>query len=110
GRCSACACYAPPAGPGTLVGFTPHAAEPSGFRFVVAEGTFVARDLDAAGTPAAAFRFCGEQSVAEAWVRWVGAGVTHHSAATRGHRARAIERLAHHLGVGCVVIAGPNAG
>ncbi|HEU4703918.1 MAG TPA: hypothetical protein VFS37_15665, partial [Conexibacter sp.] len=35
-RCGACACFGPPAGPATLIAFTPHAGERSGFRFVVA--------------------------------------------------------------------------
>ena len=42
-RCGACACFGPPAGPGTLVAFTPHADEPSGFRYVVAEGELTPR-------------------------------------------------------------------
>ena len=56
-RCGACACFGPPAGPGTLVAFTPHADEPSGFRYVVAEGELTPRRFPSTGTVHGAFRF-----------------------------------------------------
>jgi hypothetical protein len=101
-RCGACACFGPRAGPGTLVAFTPHHDEPSGFRYVVAEGWFGPRSLPETGTPHAAFRFAGDAGVGAAWGSWARAGVNHHSAATPGHLADDIAAVAHELGVGCV--------
>jgi L-fucose isomerase-like protein len=98
----AAASFAPAPGPATLAGFTPHAAEPSGFRFVIAEGEFTQRRLPRTGTVNAAFRFAGDEPVARAWERWALAGVNHHAAATPGHFGAAVEALAAHLGVGAV--------
>jgi L-arabinose isomerase len=98
----ACARFSPPPGPATLVGFTPHAGEPSGFRYVVAEGEFTARRVPGTGTVNAAFRFAGERSLAAAWERWARDGVNHHSAATPGLFGDAVAAVAAHLGVGCV--------
>ena len=98
----ACAQFSPPRGPATLVGFTPHADEPSGFRYVVAEGEFTARRIPGTGTVNAAFRFAGDDSVGAAWERWARAGVNHHSAATPGWLGDAVAAVAAHLGVGCV--------
>jgi L-arabinose isomerase len=102
-RCGACACFAPAPGPASLVAFTPHGDEPSGFRFIVAEGAFVQRALTETGTAHAAFRFACDESVGIAWTRWVRAGVNHHSAATTGHAGAAVAAVARHLGVGCVI-------
>jgi L-fucose isomerase-like protein len=98
----ACAQFSPAPGPATLVAFTPHADEPSGFRYVVAEGEFTSRRLPETGTVNAAFRFARGGPVGEAWERWVRAGVNHHSAATSGHYGDAVAAVAMHLGVGCV--------
>jgi len=98
----ACAQFSPAPGPATLVGFTPHADEPSGFRYVVAEGEFTARREPGTGTVNAAFRFAGDEPVAVAWERWARAGVNHHSAATPGHYGAAVAAVAAHLNVGCV--------
>lgn len=98
----ACAVLSPPAGAATLVGFTPHPGEPSGFRYVVAEGEFTARRLPRAGTANAAFRFAGDEPVAAAWERWARAGVNHHSAAATGHHGAAVAGVARQLGVGWV--------
>ncbi len=102
--CGACACFGPPPGPATLVAFTPHAAEPSGFRFVVAEGTFTGRRFPETGTPNAALRFAGDADVQDAWTAWARAGVNHHSAASPGHHGARIAAVAEHLGVGCTAV------
>lgn len=104
-RCGACACFGPAPGPATLVAFTPHHAEPSGFRYVVAEGAFGARRLPETGTPNAAFRFAGGEDVTRAWARWVGGGVNHHSVATPGRLGGAVAALAARVGVGCVRVS-----
>jgi len=103
--CGACARFSPTPGAATLVAFTPHHAEPSGFRFVVAEGTFTARSFPRTGTPNAAFRFAGGRDVETTWAAWVRAGVNHHAAATDGHRAGQVAALAAHLAVGCAVVS-----
>lgn len=100
-RCGACACFGPPAGPGTLVAFTPHPDAPAGFRFVVAEGELTTRTFPMTGTVNGAFRFAAGPA-AETWAAWARAGVNHHSAATPGLLGDAVARLATHLGVGCV--------
>jgi L-arabinose isomerase len=100
----ACATFCPAPGPATLVGFTPHADEPSGFRYVIAEGEFTARRLPSTGTVNAAFRFAGGEPVGIAWERWARAGVNHHSAATPGRFGDAVATVAAHLGVGAVCV------
>jgi len=102
--CGVCACFSPPPGAATLVAFTPHAAEPSGFRFVVAEGEFSARSLAGAGTPNGAFSFL-RSSAPEGFREWLRAGSNHHSCATPGHFGDRIEAVAGYLGVGLVRIA-----
>lgn len=107
-RCGACACFGPPAGPATLVAFTPHAAEPSGFRFVIAEGELTARTFPQTGTANGAFRFGrgdAREPVAQAWKRWAQAGSNHHSSATPGHLGDAVAAVAAHLGVGAVRVS-----
>ena len=104
-RCGACACFGPPAGPGTLVAFTPHADEPSGFRYVVAEGELTPRRFPSTGTVHGAFRFAGAGPVDAAWARWAEAGANHHSSATPGHLGDAVAAVARHLGVGCVRVS-----
>ncbi|MGH2949109.1 MAG: hypothetical protein ACRDPC_23130, partial [Solirubrobacteraceae bacterium] len=101
----ACARFSPTPGPATLVGFTPHADEPSGFRYVVAEGEFTGRRLPGVGTVNAAFRFGGGEPVGAAWERWARAGVNHHSAATPGRFGDAVAAVAAQLGVGVVRVS-----
>lgn len=91
-----------PAGPATLLGFTPHASEVSGFRFVVAEGEITTRSFPNSPTVGGAFRF--QQPVDGAWHAWAVGGVNHHSAVSPGHLAAAVEMVAGFLGVGCVRI------
>jgi len=102
--CGACACFGGPAGPATLVAFTPHAGEPSGFRYVVAEGELTARRFPQTGTVHGAFVF-RDGPVDAAWARWAGAGANHHSSATPGHLGDAVAAVARHLGVGCARVA-----
>ena len=94
-----------PPGPASLVGFTPHSSEDSGFRFVIAEGRITERSLPSSPTVGGCFRFSGESSAAEAWSRWAIAGVNHHSAAAPGHLAEDLEVVAKFLGVGCVRVS-----
>jgi L-arabinose isomerase len=98
--CGACACFGPRPGAATLVAFTPHPDEPSGFRFVVAEGTFGERRFPAAGTPNGAFRF-RHRDAADGFVTWAMAGSNHHSSSTPGHYGDAVAAVARFLGVGC---------
>lgn len=100
-----CAKFELPAGPATLVAFTPNGREPSGFRFVVAEGHITDRSFPANPTVGGAFRFCGNNGVTTAWARWISAGVNHHSAAGRGHIGSEVETIARCLGVGYVKVS-----
>lgn len=102
-RCGACACFAAPAGPATLVGFTELDVPAPGYRFVVAPGEFTGTGWPGVGTPYAAFRFRSGPAI-EAWTRWCRAGANHHSAATPGDLAPAVERVARFLGVDAVVV------
>jgi L-arabinose isomerase len=97
-HCGACACFAAPAGPATLVAFTELDAPAPGYRYVVAPGEFTGTGWPGVGTPYAAFRFgCG--AAIDAWTRWCRAGANHHSAATPGDLAGAVETVARFLGV-----------
>lgn len=91
-----------PKGPATLIAFTPDAREPSGFRFVAAEGSITDRSLPRAPTVGGAFRFSGDRPVAEAWKAWALAGANHHSGACPGLLADRVAMVADHLGVGFV--------
>jgi L-fucose isomerase-like protein len=102
--CGACACFGPAPGPATLVAFTPHAEEASGFRFVVAEGELTGRRFPQTGTVHGAFRF-GDGPVDDAWRRWAAAGANHHSSATPGHFGDDVAAVAGHLGVGCARVS-----
>lgn len=92
-----------PAGPATLIGFTEHPDEPSGFRFIVAEGQITGRALHSSPTVGGLFRF-DASPVGTAWERWANAGVNHHSAASPGHLARQVDAVAAYLRIGCVSI------
>ena len=102
--CGACACMSPPAGPATLVSFVPHPGEPSGFRYIVAEGEFTPRSYPEAGTPNAAFRF-RERSAVDGFTAWSLAGANHHSSSTPGHLGDQVARVAAYLGVGLVRVS-----
>ena len=101
----ACVWFELPPGPASLIGFTPHADEPSGYRFVVAEGAITERSLPHSPTVGGVFRFAGDAGVAESWRAWAAAGVNHHSAASPGHLAGEVAAVAHHLGVGCIQVS-----
>jgi L-arabinose isomerase len=102
-----CACFALRAGPATLVAFTPHALEPSGFRYVVAEGEITGRSFPRSGTPNGAFRFAG-LTATDGFRRWALSGASHHSCASTGLIGEGIAIVADHLGVGCVRVSPPG--
>jgi L-arabinose isomerase len=100
-----CACFSLRSGPATLLAFTPHADEPSGFRFVVAEGEITDRRFSGAGTPNGAFRFAGRSAV-EGYSAWAHAGASHHSSISPGFLATDIGQIADYLGVGFLRVDG----
>jgi L-arabinose isomerase len=102
-HCGVCAAFEPDPGPATLVGFTPHPDARHGFRYVVARGALTPRRFPETGTVNGAFRF-EHEPVEEAWVRWVQAGVNHHSSATPGDLSREVVAVARHLGIEAVVV------
>jgi len=102
--CGVCACFSFPAGAATLVAFTPHPDERSGFRFIVAEGEFTGRSLPQTGTPNGGFRFCS-RSASDGYRAWALAGANHHSSASAGHLGARVAQLAMHLGVGAVNVS-----
>lgn len=102
-HCGVCAVFEPPAGPATLVGFTPHPEARGGFRFVAARGTLTERRFPVTGTLNGAFRF-RDGPVEEAWARWALAGVNHHSSATPGDLAADVAHVAQMLGVEAVIV------
>jgi L-arabinose isomerase len=103
--CGACATYTPSAGPATLLAFTPHAEEPSGFRFVAAEGELTQRPFRRTGTFNGAFRFAARgEPVDRAWLKWAEAGVNHHASLARGHLAFEVSLIARLLHVGFVQV------
>ncbi len=102
-HCGVCAVLQPPAGPATLVGFTPHPDARGGFRLVAARGTLTDRRFPETGTLNGAFRF-RDGTVEEAWARWASAGVNHHSSATPGDLAEDVAAVARHLGIEAVIV------
>jgi len=104
-RCGVCARFEMKRGPATLISFTPHHAEPSGFRFIAAEGHITGRHLPHNPTVGGAFRFAGEEPVSALWQHWVNAGVNHHSAITPGHIAVDIGMVAKFLKVGFIKVS-----
>ncbi len=101
----ACMWFELPPGPASLIGFTPHSDEPSGYRFIVAEGHITERSLPQSPTVGGVFRFAGDAGVAESWRAWAAAGVNHHSSASPGHLATDVATVARYLGVGCVQVS-----
>jgi L-arabinose isomerase len=102
-HCGVCAVFEPAPGPATLVGFSPHPAARGGFRYIVARGELTTRTFPETGTVNGAFRF-RDGPVEEAWARWAGAGVNHHSSATPGDLAADVSAVARHLGIEAVVV------
>ncbi len=102
-HCGVCAVLEPPAGPATLVAFTPHPDARRGFRFVAARGALTARRFPETGTVNGAFRF-RDGPVEEAWARWANAGVNHHSSATPGDISEDVSAVARHLGIEAVLV------
>ncbi len=102
-HCGACACFAAPSGPATLVGFTELDGPEPAYRYVVAAGEFTQTGWPGVGTPYAAFRFASGP-VVEAWTRWCRAGANHHSSATPGDYAAAVASVARFLGIDAVAV------
>jgi L-arabinose isomerase len=102
-HCGVCAVFEPPAGPATLVGFTPHPDARGGFRLVAARGELTERRFPETGTVNGAFRF-RDGPVEEAWARWASAGVNHHSSATPGDISDDVATVARHLGIEAVIV------
>lgn len=92
----ACACFAAPAAPATLLGF---AQVGEGYRFVAGEGELTGRAFPATGTANGAFRFARGL---DAWTDWCRAGANHHSSATPGLLGASVEALARFLGVSAI--------
>lgn len=102
-HCGVCAVFEPPAGPATLVGFTPHPQARGGFRYAVARGELTSRTFPETGTVNGAFRFA-DGPVEAAWARWANTGVNHHSCATPGDLSEAVATVARHLGIEAVIV------
>jgi L-arabinose isomerase len=102
-RCGVCAVFEPPAGPATLVGFTPHPRASGGFRLVAARGLLTERRFPETGTLNGAFRFL-DGPVEEAWARWASTGVNHHGSATPGDLSASVAAVARHLGIEAVIV------
>jgi L-arabinose isomerase len=96
--CGVCACFSPPPGPATLVAFAPSPQAASGFRYVVAEGSFTDRAFPSAGTPNGGFRF-KDRSAVDGFRAWALSGANHHSSSTPGHIGGLVAQVAGHLGV-----------
>ena len=94
-----------PPGPATLVGFTPHHAEPSGFRLIAAEGDITERSFPDSPTVGGAFRFAGDDPVGETWSRWAKAGVNHHSACAPGRIADQVAIVSRYLKIGFIQVS-----
>ena len=101
----ACLWFELPPGPASLIAFTPHADEPSGYRFIVAEGHITERSLPHSPTVGGVFRFAGDAGVSESWRAWAAGGVNHHSSASPGHLGGDVATVARYLGVGCVQVS-----
>ena len=95
-RCGACACFAGPEGPATLIGF---AQVGDGYRLIAAEGALTGRSFPATGTANGGFRFTRGL---EGWRAWCRAGANHHSSATPGAFAPAVEVLGRFAGLEAV--------
>ncbi len=93
---SACACFAAPAGPATLLGFAQLDAPAPTHRFVVAQGAFAARDFAGVGTAHASFRFARGSATA-AWAAWGSSGVGLHTACTPGDLTASVELVGRFL-------------
>jgi L-arabinose isomerase len=92
-HCGACACFAGPAGPATLIGF---AEVGSGYRLIAADGELTGRGFPATGTANGGFRFARGL---DGWKEWCRAGANHHSSATPGAFGDAVEALGRLAGI-----------
>lgn len=99
-----CACFGLRRGPATLLAFTPHGSEPSGFRYVVAEAELTEPTFLWPGAPNGASRFAGWAGD-EGFRRWALASADHHSPASLGLFRDEVAHVAASLGVGCARIS-----
>lgn len=90
------------AGPATLIAVR---KGQHGYRLVVAEGDVTPDAVEGTGTAGGRFCFVGP-SGRQGWRGWVEAGAGHHSCLSRGHLAAALEIVAAHLRIECVVTTG----
>lgn len=90
-------------GPATMVAFVAALREPSGFRFVTAEGAVLDDPVEDSPTVGGRFRFAGDRPRV-AWEGWVRAGVTHHGALAPGHLGEAVATVAARLEVGMLEV------
>lgn len=97
-RCGACACFAGPAGPATLIAF---AQVGDAYRLIAAEGELTGRAFPATGTANGGFRFA--QGL-DGWTAWCRAGANHHGSATPGAFGRAVEVLGRMAGIEAVCV------
>jgi L-arabinose isomerase len=95
-RCGACACFAGPAGPATLIGF---AQVGESYRLIAADGELTGRSFPATGTANGGFRFAHGL---DGWTAWCRAGANHHSSATPGAFGPAVEALGRFAGIEAV--------
>lgn len=95
-HCGYCLQFPLPAMPATLVAVC--GTSDGRLRLVCAEGSTTGDSFDRVGTVNGGFRFASG-GVRENWLRWVRAGVTHHSALTSGRRGALLARVAAHLDV-----------
>ena len=91
-RCGACASFAGPAGPATLIGF---AQVGDGYRLIAAEGELTGRAFPATGTANGGFRFTRGL---EGWSAWCRAGANHHLRRRPGRLRRRSRRSGGWLG------------
>ncbi len=72
------------------------------FKFIIAEGESERRPIPPTGNTNTHGRF--GKDIRKFLCKWVAEGPTHHFALGTGHHAQALERVAHCLGVECVVV------
>ncbi len=103
-----CANFSLPHSPATLIAFTEHPDESSGFRLIAAEGKVTGRTFAQAGTVNGAFAFDVGKAV-EAFRAWSATGANHHSALARGRVAEQVHLVSQYLRIGFSRVGGSGA-
>ena len=85
-------------------GSRPTPTRAAGSGYVVARGELTARRFPETGTAQRGVPLPRTAPVEEAWARWAGAGVNHHSSATPGDLSADVAAVARHLGIEAVVV------